>query len=110
MKLVQITQDQEIKVLKLVLTYLDRNPGASPSQVPEITLYYLNEVITCNYFKQVKDEAPKPFSRMTSLRNSIKNLTGRKPLLRMPADNKDKQSRSVTFNEVPTVYKISIKK
>jgi len=50
------------------------------------------------------------FSRMTSLRNSIKNLTGRKPLLRMPADNKDKQSRSVTFNEVPTVYKISIKK
>jgi len=63
MKLVQITQDQEIKVLKLVLTYLDRNPGASPSQVPEITLYYLNEVITCNYFKQVKDEAPKPFSR-----------------------------------------------
>ncbi|XP_048525601.1 uncharacterized protein LOC109541707 isoform X2 [Dendroctonus ponderosae] len=105
----RITQEQEIKVLKLVLTYLDSNPNASPSKVPEITLHYLNEVITCNIFRQAKEEAQaaqKPFSRMASFRESLRKLSG----LRNKSANYEQQKRAVTFAEVPTIYRIPMQK
>ncbi|XP_066154960.1 uncharacterized protein [Euwallacea fornicatus] len=106
----KITQEQEIKVLKLVLSFLDRNPNSSPTKVPEITLLYLNEVITSNIFRQAAEQPPKPFSRMESFRNSLRKLGGfstKKSQLEVPRRDAH-QRRSVTFNEVPTVYKVVI--
>ncbi|XP_030765846.1 uncharacterized protein LOC115889894 [Sitophilus oryzae] len=110
--LAKITQEQEIRVLKKVLTYLDRYPNASPSKVPEITLYYLNEALTTNFLKQAQQETQKkPFSRMASFRNSLRkfSLVSNKSHLGVPQDNA-KPRRSVTFNEVPEIYRISLNK
>ncbi|KAF7271974.1 hypothetical protein GWI33_015210 [Rhynchophorus ferrugineus] len=108
--LTKISQEQEIKVLKMVLTYLDRNPNSSPSKVPEVTLHYLNDFITANFLKQAQ-EPQQPFSRMSSFRNSLRkfSLISNKIHLGVP-DNNIKTRRSVTFNDVPEVYRISLKK
>ncbi|KAL1517319.1 hypothetical protein ABEB36_001098 [Hypothenemus hampei] len=112
----KITQQQEIKVLKQVLSYLDRNPNVSPATVPEITLLYLNDIITCNFFEHAKEEINvnqnfKPFhSRMSSFRNSFRKLgiLGNKKLLLQPPRESPKPRRSVTFDEVPKIYQVPV--
>ncbi|CAG9770954.1 unnamed protein product [Ceutorhynchus assimilis] len=109
----KISKDQEIKVLKQVLTYLDKNPNASPSKVPEITLHYLEEIITFNFIKKAQEDATnQAFSRMTSFRNSLRKLSSglaTRNKLAVPTEH-NKQRRSVTFDDVPTIYRISLNK
>ncbi|XP_050295264.1 uncharacterized protein LOC126735351 [Anthonomus grandis grandis] len=107
----KITQEQEIKILKQVLNYLDRNPESSPHKVPEITQHFLNEAITTNFLKKSTEEESQPFSRLASFRNSLRKLGSfaTRRHLGVPEDHTN-QRRSVTFADMPTVYRISVGK
>lgn len=100
----QITQEQQQKVIKQLLKWLDDNPTASGMEIPGLCL---------NLLQQVKTEAmlhDVNLSRMSSFRNSLRrfstlsNKVGPVTHL-LPPDSTDKR-RSVTFNDVPTVYSI----
>lgn len=100
----QINQEQQQKVIKQLLKWLDDNPNANGLELPAVCL---------NMLQQEKTEAmlnTVNLSRMSSFRNSLRRFSSMSNKVRpvahlMPPENIEKR-RSVTFNDVPTVYSI----
>lgn len=89
--------------MKQLLTWLDNNPNASSLKIPEITLQYINKVVTENILKETT------FTRMSNFRNSLRRFSTIsnkiKPSTTYLNIEQDKPRRSVTFNDVPTIFK-----
>ncbi|KAJ3663965.1 hypothetical protein Zmor_008178 [Zophobas morio] len=100
--LTKVTADQQVKVMKQLLTWLDDHPDAHSLKIPEMSLRFLNNVANVNMMNEMT------MSRASSFRNSLRRLsliTNRiAPALR--ADTSAKLRRSVTFNDVPIIYRI----
>ncbi|XP_060535725.1 uncharacterized protein LOC132707796 [Cylas formicarius] len=108
----KISQEQEMRVLRHVLIFLERNPNCDAKLVVEITLHHLNDAITENFLNGAPASRNSAFPRVSSLRDSIRKfslLSLRGPQnLTVPHTN-ERSRRSVTFNETPVIYTISNK-
>lgn len=89
--------------MKQIVSWIETNPDADPLKIPEVTLNFINSMVIKNVINNTT------FSRMASFRNSLRRLS----LIsnRVAPAPKDlyqrKPRRSVTFNEIPIIYKIS---
>lgn len=86
------------------MKWLDDNPNASGSEIPALCLDLLQQIKTEAMLNNVN------FSRMNSFRNSLRRFSVLSnkvvPMSHLiPPDGNGKR-RSVTFNDVPTVYSI----
>ncbi|KAJ8970209.1 hypothetical protein NQ314_001356 [Rhamnusium bicolor] len=96
----KVTPDQQVQIMKQLLTWLDENPQADVLKIPNMTLRFINNTVTNNLINEAN------FSRMNSFRNSLRRLSN-KISLTPPNINLGKVRRSVTFNDVPVIYRIS---
>lgn len=86
------------------MKWLDDNPNASGLEIPLLCLSMLHEMKTETMLNNVT------MSRMSSFRNSLRRFSSMSNKVvpvghLLPPENTDKR-RSVTFNDVPTVYSI----
>ncbi|CAH1367376.1 hypothetical protein MTP99_008603 [Tenebrio molitor] len=99
--LTKVTPDQQVKVMKQLLTWLDNHPDAHSLKIPELSLQLLHHAANANIMSELT------VSRMNSFRNSLRRLsliTNR--IAPTIAAQADRPRRSVTFNDIPTVYRI----
>ncbi|XP_018569227.1 uncharacterized protein LOC108909382 [Anoplophora glabripennis] len=100
----KITPDQQVQIMKQLLTWLDDNPLADVLKIPEVALNLIHNFITNNLIHEAN------FSRMNSFRNSLRRFSVKSnKILAVPTElgAGDKPRRSVTFNDVPIIYRIS---
>ncbi|XP_019867907.2 uncharacterized protein LOC109596768 isoform X2 [Aethina tumida] len=97
----KISVNEQIQVMKQLLTWLDHNPNAQALKIPEITLKLLEDTTTNKMLSDVS------FSRMNSFRKSLRRFSLRPNKIEPTTfNNNQKIGRSVTFKEEPTVYSI----
>ncbi|KAJ8925063.1 hypothetical protein NQ315_001234, partial [Exocentrus adspersus] len=100
----KISPDQQVQIMKQLLTWLDDNPYAEVLKIPEVVLNLINKFITNNLIQETN------FSRMRSFRNSLRrfSMMSNKVSLAPPSLNAGHEvRRSVTFNDIPVIYRIS---
>ncbi|KAJ8957528.1 hypothetical protein NQ318_020567 [Aromia moschata] len=99
----KVTPDQQVQIMKQLLTWLDDNPQADVLKIPEATLGLISNTITRNMMDEVN------FSRMSSFRSSLRrfSIISNKIAPAPKCVTVDKTRRSVTFNDVPVIYRIS---
>ncbi|XP_044270520.1 uncharacterized protein LOC123015106 [Tribolium madens] len=94
--LTKVTPDQQVKVMKQLLTWLDNNPDVHSLKIPEMSLKLLHNMANANTLNEMT------FSRMNSFRNSLRRLS----LITNRIAPANRPRRSVTFNDVPIIYRI----
>ncbi|KAF2885543.1 hypothetical protein ILUMI_20611 [Ignelater luminosus] len=99
----KVNQEERIKVMRQLVSWLDEHPHAQAHKVPETCILLLNRLSTINVINEVT------LSRKNSFRNSLRRLSilsnKVSPMVfRKAVTSPQTEKRCVKFKEEPTVY------
>ncbi|KAG5887422.1 hypothetical protein JTB14_024621 [Gonioctena quinquepunctata] len=97
----KVSSGQRVEIMKKLINWLDENPNTDVQKIPEITLFLLHDSYTLNLITQMN------FVRMESFRSSLRRLSNKISPISLNVENRPRVSRSVTFHDIPLIYKIS---
>lgn len=93
-----MTADQQVNVMRQLLSWLDKNQNVDSLKIPEMCIRLLHQTENANIINDIT------FSKIEILRSSFRRFSFRNKVV--PSNTNCKPRRSVTFNEVPIIYRI----
>lgn len=101
----QINQEGKNKAIKELVKWIDNNPSVDAKNIPSMCLAILSKIDTESMMNNVT------FVRLDNFRSSLRRFSTISnkiaPVQHLIPPTQNSPRRSVTFNDVPTVYCIT---